>query len=227
MGFRVFIVGLVGLIGPSLGCAGTGEFTEPVPERSQAASSDRAEPARKPMRDTALELAPTNLVVHNYNLTLVVSDTSKAMKHASTIFERAGAEVQHSDLNPDNATLSATVPRSTAQKVVEAVRALGKVTNENTGRNDMRVAMHELRAKVTRLRLGEMAIAQLIRETTDADVVDALVAQLELSRREHDAARQQIASYEQQGRGDNVYINFTKTIPQPPPPHPIPVPEEG
>lgn len=214
------ILGVIGWVCLSTGCAGTGEFTEPAPEKSNEApvASKVAERIPEPASDQH----HINLVVRNYNLTLSVHDPGKAMEHAEKIFMGVGAEVMHSDRNEDTASISVTLPRGTSQKVIESLRAVGKVTNENTGVNDMRTGMHELRTKIRRLRIGEMAIAELVRETTDADVVDALVAQLDLSRREYDSARQQMTSYETQGRGDNLYVNFNKTVPEP-----VPVPEAG
>lgn len=217
---RAVILGVIGWVGLSTGCAGTGEFTEPAPEKSDKApvASTVAERIREPSTEHHF-----NLVVRNYNLTLSVHDPGKAMEHAEKIFVGAGAEVMHSDRNEDTASISVTLPRGTSQKVIESLRVIGKVTNENTGVNDMRTAMHELRTKIGRLRIGEMAIAELIRETTDADVVDALVAQLDLSRREYDSARQQMTSYETQGRGDNLYVNFNKAVADPvPEPEPAP-----
>ena len=217
----VVIVGLFGCL--SLGCAGTGEFTEPAPEQGDEAPI--AAKVAEPIRDPATDQHHINLVVRNYNLTLSVHDPGKAAEHAEKIFAGAGAEVMHSDRNQDTASISVTLPRGTSQKVIESLRVLGKVTNENTGVNDMRTGMHELRTKIRRLRIGEMAIAELIRETNDADVVDALVAQLDLSRREYDSARQQMTSYETQGRGDNLYVNFNKGMPEQAP-EPVPVPQQ-
>lgn len=213
------ILGVIGWVCLATGCAGTGEFAEPAPEKSDKAPvvSTAAVRIREPSTEHHI-----NLVVRNYNLTLSVHDPGKAMEHAEKIFMGAGAEVMHSDRNEDTASISVTLPRGTSQKVIESLRAVGKVTNENTGVNDMRTGMHELRTKIRRLRIGEMAIAELIRETTDADVVDALVAQLDLSRREYDSAQQQMTSYETQGRGDNLYVNFNKGVPEP-----VPVPEAG
>jgi len=209
---RAFIVGLIGWVGLGAGCAGTGEFTEPAAEQSESTPAT-APTLRNRTPSAATDQGHINLMVRNYNLTVSVHDTAKAMGHAEKILAGAGAEVTHSDRNEDAGSISATLPRGTPRKVIESLRVLGDVSNESTSINDMRTAMHELRTKLRRLRIGEMALAELIRETTDADVVDALVAQLELSRREYDSARQQMSSYETQAAGDNLYVSFSRALP--------------
>ena len=59
-----------------------------------------------------------------------------------------------------------------------------------------------------------MTLQQSIREAQRHDVVDSLVLMLELSRRERESAKDQIRSYQQQARGDQVYVNF-QTEPDP------------
>ncbi|MBL4683860.1 MAG: DUF4349 domain-containing protein, partial [Nannocystaceae bacterium] len=111
------------------------------------------------------------------------------------------------------ASLNARLPRGTSEQVFQALRALGKISNENQGLNDMRAAMHDLQAKLRRLDLATVTVQQSIRRADDPAEVDALVMLLGLAQREKDSHRPQIVSYETQARGDQLYVSFQTLAP--------------
>lgn len=203
---------VVGLLGA--GCAGTGEFEDPVNSqaRQPAPAAPQVRSERSPTTEFADELASANrrnYVVQNYNLTLEVAEPGKAMGHARELATKIGCEVVNSDRQNEYASLTLVADRSTASRAFDSIRPLGKVTGESQTRNDMRAAVHELRQKVRRLNLATTVLQQAVRDSNERAVVDALVLQLQLNQRERDGAAQQLQSYDQQAVGDQLHINFS------------------
>ncbi|MEM6993782.1 MAG: DUF4349 domain-containing protein [Myxococcota bacterium] len=217
MGNRGWIAVLVWGACQSMGCAGTGEFTEPAAEREAREAPKSSQSAREHHVVDIHRPVTTQLIVRNYNVTIQVPDPAKALDHARGIIIEAGGDVTNADRGQGYASINAVLPRDDSERVFQTLRTLGEVTNETQGRNDMRASMHELRTKLKRLDIGEVALQELIRKTDDGKVVDALLMQLELSRRERDSARQQMNNNEDQGRGDQLYISFNVGEPLPPP----------
>jgi len=194
------------------GCAGTGEFSEPSAADPPPAATQPGDPpsAAASADDPDDPLEPRMMVVRNFNLTVQVADPGDTLDRARAVIIKSGGEITNAERNPEHASLSAVVHRDQSNRVFKALHDLGVVTNENESRNDMRAAMHDLRRRLRRQALGHATLQQVIRESTDRAVVDALVLQLELSQREQESMRQQENSYRQQGRGDQFFLALRK-----------------
>ena len=198
-------------------CAGTGEFGEPSasdPPPIAAQPNDPQQPSA--VVDAPGDLLdprrsePRMLVVRNFNLTVQVADPGGALDRARAAIIKAGGEITNADRNADHGSLSAVVRREHSGDVFKALHALGVVNSESENRNDMRAAMHDLRRRIRRQELSHATLQQVIRESTDRAVVDALLLQLELSQRERQSMRQQENSYRQQGRGDQFHLTLSR-----------------
>lgn len=202
----VVLTTIVGLVG----CAGTGEFAEPVPQQDReiVASTPQSASVEAVRPDEGNRPSPRNFIARNYNLTIMVADPGKALDAARAIVAKAGGDINNADQGGEAASLNARLSRGTSERVFQALRTLGKITNESQGLNDMRTAMHDLRAKLRRLELATVTLQQSIRRADDPAEVDALVMLVGLAQREKDSHRQQIASYETQARGDQLYVSF-------------------
>lgn len=159
---------------------------------------------------TPIPVIPSGpIIAENVNITLVVADPVQTARAIEAIVSDGGGRLSNLGTSADSGSLNAEIPPQALGRIRQGIARLpGTVVNENVSSNDYGPSLTPLRERLEKLALSETHLDQVMRATTDRKLFEALLVQRELSARERDSARQQIASMLEQTRMVRLYLTL-------------------
>jgi hypothetical protein len=182
----------------AVGCVGHGDTEEWTPE---AVSRAEAATATLQPRTPAPTIPAGRLVGAYHNIEIAVPDIVRTVEAIRTIANDMGAEVQGSNADAVNGSISVALDPALIERFGHAVaRMPGTVIRSSNNTNDVSQPVGQLQERLAKLDRAEAEMDRLMRGTTDRAAFDAWLVQRELNTRERDNLHNQIASYLQQVR---------------------------
>jgi hypothetical protein len=177
--------------GPAVAANASGAAAQSVAARAPGVASDAATASAAPaqsdgLADTSAQVLD-RMVIRTAQVSIEVADMESALAQAREIASRAGGFVSASDTHVEKvndqdrtvANLTLQVRSSSADSSMSELRALGKVTAESSGSQDVTDEYVDLDSNLRNLQASEAAILKLMDRATQ--IQDVLSLQRELT----------------------------------------------
>lgn len=176
--------------------------------------------------DTSAQVL-SRMVIRTAQLSVEVQDIEQSLAHARAIAASAGGYVSASnshiervdDQNRMVADLTLQVRSDSADAVISDLRAMGNVTSENTGSQDVTDEYVDLDSNLRNLQSTESAILKLMGQATQ--IQDVLSLQRELTQVRGQIERIQGRKTYLERRTDMATITLSLRLPPAPTPQPL------
>lgn len=192
----------------------------PATASDTAAQSSSASTSTSPLPDTSAQILD-RMVIRTAQLNVEVPDMESALTQARAIASRAGGYVSASDTHVEKvgdedrmvANLTLQVRSDAADSAISDLRALGKVTAENTGSQDVTDEYVDLDSNLRNLQASESAILKLMDRASQ--IQDVLSLQRELTNVRGQIERIQGRKTYLERRTDMATITLALRLPPP------------
>ena len=145
------------------------------------------------------------------NMQMEVGNPETAAAAAERAVRKLGGTVQHSSSDTDNASISASVPRSQLGPLMQAMRSMsGRVTHSSSSSSDLTSSVRMAKDRLRDLALADGELAKALKNASSTDATRGLMILHELSSRERQNFESQLDSFQQQARHAQFSISFTR-----------------
>lgn len=156
---------------------------------------------------------PDRLIAYQVALALEVQDFDAAKARAQRIAEAAGGYVAHAGLSetprmPRRANLVLRVPAEGLMSILDQIRALGRVTQEQLSTEEVTEQVVDLEARLRNARATEERLIAVLRERT-GKVKDILEVEREIARTREEIERMEAQRKNLMRRVEMATINVT------------------
>ncbi|QIM18908.1 DUF4349 domain-containing protein [Leucobacter coleopterorum] len=165
------------------------------------------------MTDAATESGQS--IIQNGDLTIVVSDPTKAADKVTTVAEKLGGYVESQTVSkatgsePASATLSVRVPSAKVDEAFDALAEVGDVTSQNRSATDVTAEHVDLKARVAALEDSVTRLKELMSgAATTGELIEAETA-LSQRQQELDGLKAQLKALEGQVDEASIWVNLT------------------
>jgi hypothetical protein len=208
---------------PAAGGAALSTAASPPTAPNGAAQAQQADST---LADTSAQLL-SRMVIRSAQLTVEVPDIEQALAQARAIASRSGGFVSASNTHVERANdqdrmvadLTLQVRSDTTDSAISDLRALGKVSSENTGSQDVTDEYVDLDSNLRNLQASESAILKLMDKATQ--IQDVLSLQRELTNVRGQIERIQGRKTYLERRTDMATISVSLRLPAAPSTQPL------
>lgn len=194
----------------AIGCVASGE-----PPHENASEPVGAPITASPLAVTPFAPLPVipagPVVAENLNVTIVAADPGGTARAIEALVSDAGGRVTSLSANSNNATIQVEVSPQTHGAIRHGITRLpATIAEESVSSSDYRQALTPLIDRFEKLAMSEAHLDQVMRSTNERRTFEAMLVQRELSGRERESIRQQIASILEQTRVVRMYMTVQR-----------------